>query len=361
MLFQASLLLTIFVLLLAIDAVAVDDDVKLANAIVDWVRQKGGFFSDKLEIRRMDPKDPSSPLGVFASLNIEPHEPLVNVPHSCFIGIWKDTDKEGGDYGVCRLSKKLAKELELGNESDYAPYIQYVKAQKEGQIPAMWSEAGKEVLRKVLTPGSDGVDWVERPYFKNCDVDNHVLAVTIQRGYDTALIPLWDMFNHWNGHVNVEHGGMYENDGLKARATTNIQKGEEVYATYNECVDCGQTWWYWGTPEILRDFGFVEAPRQRWIFGEQDIWFEIDVNEDSGELQVEWYKEDDYYERPDEEGLAFLKEELTRLQQVTLAEKPKEVPVHEWNTIVQFHKAATVAVSLATESAMSLFKEDDEL
>jgi hypothetical protein len=359
-----------FVLLLLAVTLAVaeeQEDEKLANALVDWIRNEGGYFSPSLKIGRLH-DDPLNPLGLFASQDIEPHESLLIVPHSTFISLWdeaaEDDDDDDSDeayvQNVCRLAQKLDVELKIGNDSDYKPFVEYIQNQKQGQIPATWSEEGKQALGQVLPEDSDVIDWTKR-YFADCNVDEAVLALTVQRGYDTALIPVWDLVNHRNGNaLNTENDPMYSNDALQVRASKNIRKGEEIFATYNECVDCRETSWYWGTPEILRDFGFVEGFPQRWIYLNQDpeILFEIDQNDD-GELEVEWDIEEDGYGVPDDEGIAFLQSELKRLQELHLDERGS-VPQHEWNTIIQYHKACITAISEAVKSAVEYHQEEED-
>ena len=274
---QLLVLFMLAVLILVSDAAEVQDEsAMLATSVLEWIRSQGGFINDKLEIRRMEANNISTPLGVFARADIQPKEPLIFVPHSCFIALWDDAveedneDEEDGWYykNLCGLGRLLAKELKLGSESRYGPYIRYLQAQRSGQIPATWSDAGKHWLRKILPTGSDMIDWIKMHFDGTCnDVDEYTFALNAQRGYDSALIPAWDMFNHWNGRVNTENDPMYANDGQSVRASTHINGGDELYATYDECLDCrgGETWRYWGTPEILRDFGFVERYKQRWV------------------------------------------------------------------------------------------------
>ena len=38
----------------------------------------------------------------------------------------------------------------LGDESEYAPYINYLKNQPRGRIPSEWTDAGKHLLRAIL-------------------------------------------------------------------------------------------------------------------------------------------------------------------------------------------------------------------
>lgn len=46
-------------------------------------------------------------------------------------------------------------------------------------------------------------------------------------------------------------------------------------ATYDLCADCSDVVDYWGTPEILIDFGFVEGFPHRWAFPDDEVWFEV--------------------------------------------------------------------------------------
>lgn len=352
----------------------------LADAVVDWVVSKGGYFSEKIVIRGMDPQDPSSPLGVFAVADINPKETLFEIPHSCYIALWDDAvevddhDPEEAEHyweNICLLSRKLANEINLGQNSSYAPFIDYVRAQKHGQLPATWSKAGKDALRSLLPSGSDVVDWIEK-YFKGTCIDEndefqeHIVATTVQRCYDTALIPVWDMVNHWNGRNNTENGSVFAGDKLQVRASTLIRKGEEVYTSYDECADCGEQMYYWGTPEILRDFGFVESPAQKWVFYDEGIWFMLapsDYSNDSSELEVIWdteevpesYDSDDLPDGiPDTDGINFMRGELKRLNDVAKFELEEQgsIPKYEWDTIMQYYTAATLALSKAIDAAV---------
>jgi len=354
---------------------------ELADGIVGWVVSKGGYFSSKLEIRGMAPNDPASPLGVFAKQDIDAHEKLLFVPRSLYIALSNPLPIDNSDdawyyyTNYCELSKKLKTEMEKGDTSDYAPYIRYLNKQKPGQLPAAWSQAGKDLLRKVLPPNHDGVDWINQRFRNICigdddPLEEHAVALTVQRGFDNALIPIWDMVNHKNGHVNVENDSIWHKDGFHLRSKRAIKAGEELFATYDKCLDCGNIWWYWGTPEILRDFGFVEDYTQRWVFYEEGIWFEMEHDKD-GELAIIWDMDQEFEDEPpqiydlddddeaepygvaDKAGMAFLKSEVERLQglEAELKEHTAGVPKHEMETILQYHRAASLAMAMAFESA----------
>ena len=219
---------------------------KLTDDIIQWVRSKGGFFNEKLEIRREDESDASSPFGVYARENITRHENLMMVPKECYIDVSEkanDINLTSWDLSfyvyrqnLCTLSKKLKQELSLGPErSKYGPYIKYLQSQRAGQLPAMWSKAGKDLLRKILPEGSDAVDWMDMYYKEQLGCiqgdnpeDEHILEMTVQRSFDTALIPIWDMVNHDNFDINTENDPMYDNGGIQVRASEDIPADEEV-------------------------------------------------------------------------------------------------------------------------------------
>lgn len=365
---QISLSKTLAFFLAAISIATAHAD---TDDIISWVRSKGGTFSDKVEIKR----HPMGYMGVFAKNDIAAKESLFQIPKECYIQIFEeavDPDVEEEDSAsnakhhdnVCKLAHKLMDEMKLGEKSEYAPYIAYLKTQKRGQLPANWSQAGKDALRKIAVPGSQIVDWIDLNFKqRGCIGDDpfeeHMVEMTVQRGFDTALIPIWDMVNHDNAKINTENDSMHDEDGMKVRASRDIQAGEEIYATYDECVDCGETKEYWGTPEILRDFGFVEGTARRWVFADQEIWFEIQHSED-GKLEVNFddeedYYDDDYYGIPDKNQIQFLKNELHRLNEVgkiVLGEQG-EIPDSEWTNIQLLHSAAVTDILAAIEAAQA--------
>ena len=56
-----------------------------------------------------------------------------------------------------------------------------------------------------------------------------------------------------------------------------IRVSEEIYASYDMCRHCGDKKESYGTPEIMRDYGFVEEYPQRWVFeGKLTVGFGID-------------------------------------------------------------------------------------
>mmetsp|Transcript_15640 Transcript_15640/g.23687 ORF Transcript_15640/g.23687 Transcript_15640/m.23687 type:complete len:376 (+) Transcript_15640:118-1245(+) len=352
--FLAFSLLVIF--FLDVTAAEKDGALHTVKEMMDWVRSNGGFISEKVDIRRMDPNDKLSPFGVFATKDIDEKENILHIPKSLYVSPLGSLGENETLYydGVCQSAHTLMKETKLGDESKYAPYLRYLKIQKQGALPATYSKAGKDILRQVFPPGHDGVDWIDKHFresgciLKDDTFAEHAVALVIQRGFDGTLIPIWDMVNHDNGRINTDHNPIHSDQGISVHASQPIPAGEQLYNTYDDCVDCGAVSAYWGTPEILRDFGFVEDYPQRWVYMYQDVWFQLDhSNDEYTVIFDEGEPEEDYWGIPKGEAVQFLLGELRRLDELaTLVSgtRPKEIPEHEWNTITQFHHATRVAL-----------------
>jgi hypothetical protein len=394
-------------------------------AILDWVRSKeGGFVSDKLEIRRQDPTDDSTPFGVFTTRDIEPEERLMDIPRECYISLPMDDiltahelmdnpdvteDAKLAYYyqNLCKLTHHFLHELELfqthPEQSMYAPYMAYLlDTQRMGQVPATYSQAGKNLLRQILGPIPEGeapnkfndkyqlppsqlVDWIDELFIQTGCIEagnvlqEHAVALSAQRGYDSEFIPLWDMVNHDNGKLNTANSPIHSDEGIfKVWATQPIAAGEEIYATYNFCTDCLDMGYEWGTSGIYRDFGFVERPPQVWNLADQ-IYFEVieevKVEEDGDDVEhlvvranfeIYWESYDLHNEYPDEEGVVYLQAQLARLEALedlirSQDERYGEVPEHEMNMIRQFYHATRNAITLALEAISENEKDEDEV
>jgi hypothetical protein len=385
-LFRTTLLLLASARAVSADAASNAMDAHVQD-MVAWLRDQGGYFNEKLRIRRADPSDPTSYFGIFATESIPSMEPLMSVPASSMIRsiLLKDNPKAEHGVVLCDLTNVLLMELKLGEKSHFAPYVKYLLGQERGQIPATWTEPAKELLREVFSAsGGDKVqvtDWIEM-YFEHEDwcieagnaFEQQALAMVVQRGWDSVLIPIYDMLNHVNDveKLNTDNNSVYSTTGLRVWASKTIEAGEELFLTYDNCSDCQGNPADWGTAEILRDFGFVELYPRRFNFwvGEEQILFAIDEGtnekdgEDSHHLEIEWLG---YDNRPSYEGIADMKEEYQRLQDLqheggALAERRDLMPEKEWNTIFQYQQALTVALQAAIKAGIDDLEEgvDDE-
>lgn len=183
-----------------------NDDAKLRNDLIEWIRAKGGEVSNKIQIQR----HPIGYMGVFAIEDINPQEQLFRVPRECYIQVSDQDVKamssdsieqelKAYNHNLCKLAHNLMEEMELDKNSEYAPFIAYLKTQQRGQLPVNWSKSGKDMLREVAFPGSPIVDWIDWNFKQTKCIEEddkfaeHMIEMTVQRCYDTALIPLWDM------------------------------------------------------------------------------------------------------------------------------------------------------------------------
>lgn len=167
-----------------------DPVVMHGQKMTEWLRAKGGFMSDKLEIRRRVPGDQHSPAGVFAVEDIDPEEIVLHIPRHLYLNVpadqvvnWsvnEESFETGDDYendedkdayteyiiamenaemdvyyaNSCRLVHRLLNETKLyrtlPSDSEFAPYIAYLEeTQQRGQLPAAYSSQGKALLRKI--------------------------------------------------------------------------------------------------------------------------------------------------------------------------------------------------------------------
>ena len=327
----------------------------LIDELVEWVHMKGGYLNPAAEIRYANPGDPGgSYLGVFAKGAIPAKEVIMTVPHSAYINAGGPPDD---DFPNCETVANIAREMELGDASDFGPYAKYLAKQSPGQLPSGWSKAGKQMLLSIggrnLPPG-DPTGWADY-YVESCGKDDalHVKAalLSIQRGWDDVNIPLYDLLNHRNGKwLNTMSNDIdWETDAI-VQASRDIEAGEQLYGSFNFCASCGNRLTGYGTPEILRDYGFVENYPQRWIFEDLDVGFDIDERDD-GTLFVEWTGS-----APPSGAADSLEEELSRLKGVNyrlkkLTESGADaLPESERRTISLYYEALVVAIERALDA-----------
>jgi hypothetical protein len=160
------------------------------------------------------------------------------------------------------------------------------------------------------------------------------------------------MLGHRNGRwVNAEIiNPVREGESVEIRASRDIQAGETIFTSYNLCTQCiNRAASTYGTPEILRDYGFVEQYPQRWYFPKQNIAF--DIKESSSGLKV---KTIPGKHKRTKSGFRFLQEQLLRLQDLGKLEfitsPDPAIPKLEFETILRYHKALSVAMTHAIEA-----------
>lgn len=231
--------------LVVLTAGTVSNDEKLDFGIFEWIHSsEGGYYNPKQEFRRQDPNDPNSLIGVFAKERIEKDELLCKVPWDKII--------YGGGY--CETVDVIVEEMRLGEKSEFAPYAMYLNAQRRGQLPTAWSDAGKDYLNQVLGVDSkkrariDPVhaDVILDQWYDECrdgdeydELWSHGALLAHQRADDDIMIPAYDMYNHRNGKwMNAKTNWSMENPHVTT-ASRVIEAGEQICISYDKCPECG--------------------------------------------------------------------------------------------------------------------------
>lgn len=118
----------------------------LELGVLEWIHNaEGGYFNPKQELRRIEGSTQSS-AGIFAAETIEKGEVLMQVPSDLII---KSHLEEEGQM-CCGTVEAVLKEMKLGEESKYHPYVMYLRSQPHDDLPSAWSEKGKELLYEIV-------------------------------------------------------------------------------------------------------------------------------------------------------------------------------------------------------------------
>ena len=345
--------------------------------LIQWFSSSDGRLNGKIDIRRTDPSNPESPFGLFALGELYGKELIMSVPRKTIITPGKEEDLIPSAL-PCETAFRLIEEVEKGNSSEYAGYLNFLQKQARSELPSSWSPAGKKLLNTIIEelPPDDATTWIEQEWHEECkgakvSEKENLAMMLISRGWDYLMVPMFDVLNHRNGnYYNTFSDSVFDNskERLQVRASRRIQAGEQIFTSYNLCPECDARKENYGTPEILRDYGFVEDYPQRWIFDDV-LKFEIrdkskiEIEEESEvkrlvlpkdeSLEFEWLTE----EKLVEDDLVFLESELERLTKLAdskFKKARKTVPEKEMDVIVQYHSALTNALSLAIENFPAL-------
>ena len=146
-------------------------------------------------------------MGVFATEAIEEGELLCSVPWNATINAGKRIISP--PHLVCDTVRNLAKEMRLGEKSDFGPYVLYLLNQRVGQLPSAWSRPAKDLLRRVLDgdgednnalPPFEATDLMDESWHRECGgtddpLDNNAAMLVIQRAEDDLMVPVYDFYN----------------------------------------------------------------------------------------------------------------------------------------------------------------------
>ena len=247
----------------------------------------GGFVDPRLEVRLPYPNDTHSPpvRGIFATEAIANEELLLNLPWDATIIVADESNGDGDTFDPCAMGRAIRRELALGDESRFAPYVRLLNEQRTKGligIPNAWSGQGLDLLQKIVGPNLTPNDvrrhlhWWEQScggsiYSDKLGADATLLQVARaigltdwtsevkegeERKKSSALAPFYDLLNHRNGlWQNTRVISDLYKKYFKLYAMRDIEKGEQLYYGYGE-----------GTDELFRDYGFVERMPQKWSF-----------------------------------------------------------------------------------------------
>jgi hypothetical protein len=227
--------------------------------ILEWVHNaEGGFYNPKQDFRYETPGDPTSVAGIFAKERIEKGETLYKVPWQRLL---KSDDLTENGQLCCGTGHAVAREMRKAENSDYAPYVSYLNAQSEGQLPSAWSKKGKALLQAIIggeaqnpaLPPIEPTEWLEYDWYKLCsgDPSNKLAAkaalMVVQRSDDSLMIPAYEFYNHRNGKWLNAQAETVEGTHHITKATRTIEPGEQLYLSYNMCNDCAGRRFGYGT------------------------------------------------------------------------------------------------------------------
>ena len=390
-----------------------DIDLKLNMEVMEWAKTNGAYIHDHVQIQRIPSATSKTLSGLFASDTIEKGEHITIIPYNLTINAYissKDYSTDNGYLTTEAISRNMYVQQEMlfygdaevgdgdvdgdgdgdvsvdfcpimqavhsaiaKDASLHTPYDKYLKSRIHAHLPYNWSTLGTELLHKILGPKlllKFGSDSDHEQMAKTCGfvsekvndplvTDAYMLTKTRMEsgGYVEALAPVLDLFNHANGKAqNVDSHHKEEANELAIYATRRIEKGEQMFYSYNRCSYC--TCFEMNdvvTPDLFYTYGFVEAIPQRWRFKNHDIVFdvvEVDGDgdgdgDDDGVLGVE------FTVAPKHSGITLMKNDLQSLKQSksTLQELLERLPKVERDSISDIYNAVVKALILAIKAS----------
>jgi hypothetical protein len=246
--------------------------------------------------------------------------------------------------------------------------------QSPGVIPSGWSESAQSLLKRLLGDsegdfdlqqlfGGDPFFWLDE-WHEDCDgsedpLDEFAALLVIQRSWDDILIPVMDMMSHRNGKwLNTKHSDVFDKKiEIELIAKRDIQKNEQIFTTYNRCESCGSRVYRYGTPDILRDYGFVEQMPQSYFLYPSGFGFRVDYKDydENGQpigdvVVTEWINSGP--EADDIKMFNGIAKQIKNKKQKFLNVRDEKVSDFEWNTINAYMDALEVAFEAAINSSI---------
>eukprot|EP00978_Attheya_sp_CCMP212_P011325 scaffold27962_cov52-Attheya_sp.AAC.3 len=329
------------------------------DALVDWIRSRGGFINDRQEVRPVDPNDPASDFGIFATEDIEEDTILLSIPWDLIL-----KPEAGLEYNIngltCEAAKALAKEIRLGDSSEFSPFIGYLLDSHETQaLPETFSDAGikllQTVLGKHLSPKTFVNYWMEEWHDEckggNEPIEETAAMITVQNAEDDLFVPFFNFYAHRNGkYLNTDYS-IAKGNKVEVTAERDIEAGEQIYNSFNMCSRCGgRSKTKYGTAELFRDYGMIEPMPQVWKFTEKkgvpSLVVELERDEELDQVKITLLEGSS----TPSDHITYLRRELDRILEIKNQWKEDEqnnnlIPAQELNIIWKYHSALNVALT----------------
>lgn len=252
------LLLLVVTLIQYCSAAATTDTVETAaKDVISWISSlNGGVFNPKQKL--VDGNK------LVATQPIQKGELLLQLPWDAVLMEENVLQAEIN----CDLVHRLANELSLlaNNQTDTEtnPYIRYLASRKRHQIPSDFTEFGKEVLMDLLSydastelPPSEPFSWLDEDWYDACqgdvkdDTAKQAAMLYVQLQYNDMMIPAYDFYRHRNGpkyYNTFAVRDVNDKNGMRVHALRDINVGEELHQSINQCHDCHESYSMYGAP-----------------------------------------------------------------------------------------------------------------
>lgn len=262
--------------------------------VLEWLSEDPEFhFNNKLSL---------SDGRIVAKETIEEDEVLMVIPATKILS----TDDEGKVAPLCLLYATLVNEIDLGADSEFAPYLQQTQQEQATDIllPSLWSNTAQRLLIIVsLTrPDYDIVSLIDdhshcigyashqgedirfekhqskfKDTFENLNqvltlsprekTDRLILALAIQHQIDQKyFVPLYDQIPHHHLIYNVQH--TIQNDGsMQVVALRTVQAGQQLSRQTRACLQNCQTNEQTVAIDAFAKYGVVQPYPHFWKLG----------------------------------------------------------------------------------------------
>jgi hypothetical protein len=279
-----------------------------AKGLKFWLQDEHNIDLSKLELRQSELEG----LGVFAAQDLEPGEPLFDIPQSCCIYpelVFADrqlgksmtalASKAGQGIDVVSLATYLAREKMLGKESRFQPFVEVCPW--DSLHPLLWTEAELDLLEgtyaydeidelleqvevatELFEPVLNPKGWkqlFQAIETENMDSDDFAFlmrgafASVISRNFDSnigvsakaeqreprVIIPLLDIFNHHPLSPTISFDAI---SGFEVQQDEESRSFPVTVAKAAKIAKGQELFNYYGTKpnwDMLTTYGFISS------------------------------------------------------------------------------------------------------